>query len=68
MEVGEAHAFSGQVVENGRLDGAAIATEVAVAEVVDEQSDDIRAFILGKTGTNQKQEAKKCKDGFQFIF
>jgi hypothetical protein len=25
-------------------------------------------FVLGKTGTNQKQEAKKCKDGFQFIF
>ena len=68
MEVGEAHAFGGQVVENGRLDGAAIAADVAVAEVVDKQSDDVRVFVLGKTGTNQKQEAKKCKDGFQFIF
>lgn len=54
MEVGEAHAFSGQVVENGRLYRAAIAAEVAVAKVVDKQSDDVRVFVLGKTGTNQK--------------
>jgi len=36
MEIGEAHAFGGQVVENGRLDRPPVTADVAVPEVVDE--------------------------------
>ena len=36
MEVGEAHALGGQVVENGRLDRPPVTADVAVPEVVDE--------------------------------
>ena len=35
MEVGEAHAPRGQLVENGRLDGAPVTANVAVPQVVD---------------------------------
>ena len=36
VEIGEAHAPGGQFVENGRLDGAAVTAEIAVAQIVDE--------------------------------
>ena len=64
VKVGETHASSGQFVENGSLDRPSVTAEVTVPQIVDEQSDDIRAFVLGKTGTNKKQEAKKGEDEF----
>jgi len=64
VEIGESHAPSGQLVENRGLDGAPVTAKIAVAQIVDEQSDDIRAFVLGKTATNKKQEAKKGEDEF----
>ena len=64
MEIGEAHAPGGQLVENGSLDGAAVTAKVPVPQVVNKQSDDVRTFVLGKTGTNKKQEAKKGEDEF----
>ena len=42
MEIGEAHATGGQAIEDGSLHRATVAAEVAVAEVVDEEGDDIR--------------------------
>ena len=64
VEIGEAHSPGGQLVENGSLDGAAVTAKVPVPQVVDKQSDDVRTFVLGKTGTNKKQEAKKGEDEF----
>ena len=57
VEIGEAHATGGQLVENGGLDGTAVAAEVAVSEVIDEEGDDIRRFVFGKTRTSQQQGA-----------
>ncbi len=56
MEIGEAHTLGSQLIENGRLDWPPVTANVAVPQVVDKQSDDVRAFVLGKTGTNKKQE------------
>jgi len=42
MEVGKAHAFGGQLVEDRSLHGAAVASDVAVAQIVNEEGDDIR--------------------------
>ena len=67
MEVGESHAIGGQLVENGRLEGTAVTADVAVSEIVDEQSDDIRLFVFGKTGASQNQDKYKCEDGFHVI-
>ena len=64
MEIGEAHAPGGQLVEHRGLDGATVTAKVPVAEVVDEQSEDVWVFVLGKTGANKKQEAKKGEDEF----
>ena len=57
VEVGEAHATGGKAVEDGRLDGATVTADVAVAEVVDEEGDDVGLFVFGKTGANQQQGA-----------
>ncbi len=57
MEIGEAHAPGGQLVEDRGLDWTPVTAEVTVAQVVDKQSDDVRVFVLGKTGTSQQQEA-----------
>jgi len=57
MEIGESHALGGQLVEYRGLDWTPVTAEVTVAQVVDEQSDDVRVFALGKTGTSQQQEA-----------
>ena len=67
MEIGEAHALGGQLVEDRGLDWTPVTAEVTVAQVVDEQSDDVRVFVLGKTGTNKKQEAKKGEDGLHVV-
>jgi len=67
MEVGEAHTPGGQLVEDRRLDRAAIATEVPVAQVVNEQGDDVRTFVLGKSRTKQKEGAKDGKFEFHLI-
>ena len=64
VKIGEAHAPGGQLVENGSLDGAAVTAKVPVPQVVNKQSDYVRTFVLGKTGTNKKQEAKKGEDEF----
>ena len=53
VKVGEAHTTSSQLVEDRRLDGAAITADVAVAKIVDVERDDIRRFVFGKTGTYQ---------------
>ena len=42
VEVSEAHAFGSQRVENGCLDGTSVTANVAVAEVVDKEGDDVR--------------------------
>ena len=67
MEVGEAYATGGQLVEDGRLDGTPVTTEVPVAQVVNEQSDDIRTFVLGKSRTKQKEGGKDGKVEFHLI-
>jgi hypothetical protein len=36
MEIGEAHALAGQLVENGSLDRPPVTAEIAVAQIVDE--------------------------------
>lgn len=54
VEVGEAHAAGGQLVEDWGLNGTAVATDVSVTEIVDEERDDIRSSVIGKTGTNQQ--------------
>jgi hypothetical protein len=54
VEISEAHATGGQLVEDRGLHGPPVTTEVTIAKVVDEQSDDVRVFVLGKTGANQK--------------
>ena len=64
VEIGEAHAPGGQLVENGSFNRPLVTAEVTVPQVVDKQSDDVRTFVLGKTGTNKKQEAKKGEDEF----
>ena len=56
-----------QLVEDRRLDRAAIATEVPVAQVVNEQGDDVRTFVLGKSRTKQKEGAKDGKVEFHLI-
>ena len=43
VEIGEAHAFGSQFVEDGSLDGTAVASDVAVAQVVGKEGDDVRA-------------------------
>jgi hypothetical protein len=55
VKVGEAHATGGQLVEDRGLDGTTVAANVAVAEIVDEEGDDVGLFVLGKAGANQKQ-------------
>ena len=55
MEVGEAHATGGQLVEDGSLGGTAVAADVAVTQIVDKESDDVGLFVFGKDGANQKQ-------------
>ena len=67
VEVGEAHATGGKLVEDGSLDGTTVTAEVAVAEVVDEQGDDVGQLILGKTGANQQQETKDVRIGFMLF-
>jgi hypothetical protein len=57
MEVGEAHALGGQLVEDRGLDWTPVTAEVTVAKVVDKQSDDVRVFVFSKTRANQKQGA-----------
>ena len=57
MEVSEAHATGGQLVEDGGLDGTVVAADVAVAQVVGQEGDDVRPFVLGKAGANQQQGA-----------
>ena len=64
MEVGEAHTPGGQLVEDGRLDGTPVTTEVPVAQVVNEQGDDVRTFVLGKSRTKQKEEQRMGKLSF----
>tara|TARA_B100001057_G_C22800766_1_gene931402 strand:+ start:35 stop:238 length:204 start_codon:yes stop_codon:yes gene_type:complete len=64
VKIGESHPPGGQLVKNRRLDGAPVTAKVTVPQVVDEQSDDVGTFLLGKTGTNKKQEAKKGEDEF----
>ena len=64
VEISEAHPTGGQLVENGSLNWSPVTAEITVAEIVDKQSNDVRAFVLGKTGTKQQQEAQKCEDGF----
>ena len=41
-----------------------IATEVPVAQVVNEQGDDIRTLVLGKSRTKQKEEERMGKLSF----
>ncbi len=53
MEVGEAHAFGGQLVEDRSLHGAAVASDVAVAQIVNEEGDDIRETRF--RGANKKR-------------
>ena len=64
VEIGEAHTTCSQLVEDRRLDWPPVTANVAVPQVVDKQSDDVRVFVLGKTGTNQQQGALKREDGF----
>ena len=42
MEIGEAHALGCQLIEDGSFDGTTVTAEVTVAEVVDEQGDEVR--------------------------
>ena len=41
MKVREPHATCGQTIEDGGLHRTSVAAEVAVAEIVDEQRDDV---------------------------
>ena len=53
MEVGKAHAFSSQLVEDRGLHRAAVASDVAVAQIVNEEGDDIRETRF--RGANEKR-------------
>ena len=44
MKVGETHAISGQPIEGWGLHRTTVTAEVTVAEVVDEQGDDVGFF------------------------
>ena len=61
VEVGEAHATGCQLVEDRSLDRTAITAEVAVAEVVDKEGDDVGLFVRGKSRANQQDGAQKCE-------
>ena len=67
MEVCKTHALGGQLVEDRCLDGTPVTTEVTVAQVVNEQGDDVRTFVLGKSRTKQKEGAKDGKVEFHLI-
>ena len=64
VKIGETHAPGGQLVEDRGLDAPPVTAKIAIPEIVDEQGDDVGTFVLGKTGTNKKQEAKKGEDEF----
>ncbi len=55
VEVGEPYAFGSQPIEYRCLDGTPVTANVAVAEIVNEESDDIWWFAIGKNGTNRKK-------------
>ena len=55
MKVGEANALGSQLVENRCIDWTPVTANVAVAEIVDEQGDDVGLLVFSKNGTNQKQ-------------
>jgi|TARA_Y100001947_G_scaffold138413_2_gene128011 hypothetical protein len=42
VKVGETHATSGQLVEDGRLHRTAVAADVAVTQIVSQKKDDVR--------------------------
>ena len=54
MKVGETHATGSQLVEDGGLDGTAVAADVAVAQIVSQQHDDVRAFSGGVAGGSRR--------------
>ena len=54
VKVCETHATSSQLVENRGLDGTVVAADVAVTQIVDIECDDIRQFVIGKSGTSQQ--------------
>ena len=64
MEIGEAHAPSRQLVENGRLNRPPVTAEVTKPKIVDKEGDDIRMFVLGKTRDDQQKRAQNCKGIF----
>ena len=59
MEVGEAHAFDGQLVEYRGLHWAAVASDVAVAQVVNEEGDDVRETRSRSTGIQLRLRWKR---------
>jgi hypothetical protein len=52
VKVGEAHALGGQLVEDRGLHRTAVAADIAVTEVVDEEGDDVGLFVLAETGAS----------------
>ena len=65
MGIGEAHAFSGEAVEVGRLDPAALfskALDVAVAEVVSEDEDDVGQPVRRDWGRKRHCEREEHAD------
>ena len=64
MEVGEAHALGGQLVEDRGLDWTTVTTNIAITKIVDEEGDDVWCSLLCQSGKGQRQETQKCKDVF----
>jgi hypothetical protein len=67
MKIGKPHTICSEAIKDGSVNRTPVTANVAVAEVVDEKGDDIRALVFGKTGTDQHHEAKKCENGFHVI-
>ena len=61
IEAGESHPFRGHPVEVGRADaGMAVAAEIAIAEVVGEDDDDVGFFGGGRWTGADTQDNHNC--------
>ena len=61
VEIGEAHALGGKLVEDGGFNRTTVTADVAVAEVVNEEGDDVGFLVLSESVDNKYKGAKVCQ-------
>ena len=64
VKVGEAHTSGGQLVEDGSFHRTAVASDVAITEVIDEKGDDVRTLCRREQAGGKREGGKECEKVF----